>query len=166
MYTMLWIYSVTVLQLLRLQCYRVTVLQCEQPLIKLTIKLTQVEYHNICPLLTIVSLVQFTLQSSSPLAMFYIENRKTDGTLNNMQIVKLKNKLGTRQLPTAELLLSGTKAHLVGQIGKGVATISHMLSISRIYNCLFASSSTRRYTGLNVAFQHLNQSFKSIWVVW
>ena len=37
---------------------------------------------------------------------------------------KLKNKLGTRQLPTAELNLSGTKAELIGAAGRGVKLIS------------------------------------------
>jgi len=82
--------------------------------------------------------------------MFYLETRNSDKELNEIQIVKLKNKLGTRQLPTAELLLAGTKAHLVGELGKGVATISHMLTISRMYNSLFSSSATRRFIILMV----------------
>ena len=77
--------------------------------------------------------------------MFYLETRLDDGHLNNIQMVRLKNKLGTRQLPTAELLLSGTKAYLVGEVGKGVSTISDMLTMSRMYNSLFASSATRRF---------------------
>lgn len=77
--------------------------------------------------------------------MFYLETRLEDGQLNNIQIVKLKNKLGTRQLPTAELLLTGTIAHLVGDVGRGVSTISDMLTVSRMYNSVFASSATRRF---------------------
>lgn len=45
--------------------------------------------------------------------MFYLETRKTDGSLNGIEIQKLKDKLGTKQVPTAELLLDGTVAHLV-----------------------------------------------------
>lgn len=76
--------------------------------------------------------------------MFYLETRDDKKDLNNIQIVRLKNKLGTRQLPTAELLLAGTKAHLIGEAGRGVANISDMLTISRTYNVLFSSSITRR----------------------
>lgn len=32
-----------------------------------------------------------------------------------MEIIRLKDKLGTRQLPTAELLLKGTEAILVSK---------------------------------------------------
>lgn len=42
--------------------------------------------------------------------MFYAEVRDEEGRLNNIEIQRLKDKLGTRQLPTAELLLDGMKA--------------------------------------------------------
>ena len=45
--------------------------------------------------------------------MFYLEVRQEDGSLNNIELVTLKNKLGTRQLPTAELLLHGSVAYKV-----------------------------------------------------
>ena len=43
----------------------------------------------------------------------------------------MKNKLGTRQLPTAELLLDGTEAAMVGEEGRGIANISSMLTVTR-----------------------------------
>ena len=57
--------------------------------------------------------------------------------------MKMKNKLGTRQLPTAELLLDGTEARLVGEQGRGVANISSMLTITRLHNTLSAVSAMR-----------------------
>ena len=48
--------------------------------------------------------------------MFYLETRDGSGKLNNMQIIRLKDKLGTRQLPTAELLLDGVIAHKVSKM--------------------------------------------------
>ena len=45
--------------------------------------------------------------------MFYLKVRNDDSTLNGIEMHTLKNKLGTRQLPTAELLLDGTKAYQV-----------------------------------------------------
>ena len=46
-------------------------------------------------------------------------------------MAKLKNKLGTRQLPTAELLLDGAEAVMVGEEGRGIANISSMLTVTR-----------------------------------
>jgi alkylation response protein AidB-like acyl-CoA dehydrogenase len=45
--------------------------------------------------------------------------------------MKMKNKLGTRQLPTAELLLDGCKAQLISEEGRGIASISNMLTVTR-----------------------------------
>ena len=45
--------------------------------------------------------------------MFYLETCDANGQLNGIQPQRLKDKLGTRQLPTAELLLDGAKALMV-----------------------------------------------------
>jgi hypothetical protein len=45
--------------------------------------------------------------------MFFAKTRNDDGTLNGIQVEKLKNKLGTKQLPTAELLLDGMHSLIV-----------------------------------------------------
>lgn len=45
--------------------------------------------------------------------MFFARIRTDDGKLNGIEIQRLKNKLGTRQLPTAELLLDGMDAFRV-----------------------------------------------------
>ena len=64
------------------------------------------------------------VSGTSGISMFYLEThldgkegRKHPNHLNNVEIVKLKNKLGTKQLPTAELLLDGAEATLVSQPG-------------------------------------------------
>ena len=52
--------------------------------------------------------------------------------------------LGTKQLPTAELLLDGTVARQVSEEGRGIACISEMLTITRIHNSVNATSYMRR----------------------
>ena len=47
--------------------------------------------------------------------MFFARVRDNDGKLNGIEIQTLKNKLGTRQLPTGELLLDGMDAYRVGR---------------------------------------------------
>jgi acyl-CoA dehydrogenase len=44
------------------------------------------------------------------LALFYLETRDAAGDLNGISIDRLKDKLGTRKLPTAELTLDGVRA--------------------------------------------------------
>ena len=54
--------------------------------------------------------------------------------LNGIRIQRLKSKLGTRALPTAELELRGTRAWLVGEEGRGVKVIAGMLNVTRLHN--------------------------------
>ncbi|CAI6339124.1 unnamed protein product [Periconia digitata] len=52
--------------------------------------------------------------------------------LNGVRISRLKNKLGTKSLPTAELELRGARAWLIGTEGRGVAEIAAVLNITRM----------------------------------
>lgn len=83
-----------------------------------------------------------------PLSLFYVEMRGNDGQLNNMEIIRLKDKLGTKQLPTAEILLKGARATLVSAPGQGVKYISNMLSVTRLYNASSSISAIRRILAL------------------
>jgi acyl-CoA dehydrogenase len=78
------------------------------------------------------------------LAMFYVEVRDDDGRLNGIRVLRLKDKLGTRQMPTAELALDGTVAHLVGTPSDGTRNITPMLAITRLWNSITAASGLRR----------------------
>jgi len=81
---------------------------------------------------------------SRGLSLFYIQLRDDEGDLKNIKIRRLKEKLGTKSLPTAELELCGTPARLVGQVGRGVATIATLFNITRIYSAS-ASVASMRY---------------------
>src|SRR5947209_6433402 len=57
-------------------------------------------------------------EGSKGISCFFVRLRDENGKLNNIQVCKLKNKLGTKQLPTAELELQGAKAILISEPGK------------------------------------------------
>jgi acyl-CoA dehydrogenase len=78
------------------------------------------------------------------LAMFYVEVRDDQERLNHLRVLRLKRKLGTKQLPTAELALDGTVAHLVGPPSSGTRNIAPMLTITRLWNSVIAASGARR----------------------
>ena len=58
--------------------------------------------------------------------------------LNGIHIQRLKTKFGTKSLPTAELELIGTRAHLIGSEGHGIPEISTILNISRLWSAVSA----------------------------
>lgn len=85
-----------------------------------------------------------TVAGSRGLGLFYVETHDSTGGLNAIQIHRLKDKLGTRALPTAELSLCGTPARLIGAPGRGVANIASLINVTRVYNTICAVSSIRR----------------------
>ena len=93
------------------------------------------------------------------LALFYLETRRTDGSANGFTVNRLKDKLGTRKLPTAELDLDGLVAVPVGGLRDGVRAMAPMLNVTRTWNAVTAASLLRRglmlawdYAGRRVAF--------------
>ncbi len=83
-------------------------------------------------------------EGSHGLSLFHLELRDADGNLQGIRVNRLKDKLGTRALPTAELTLDGTRARLVGGPGHGVKKIASLFNITRIYNACCATASMRR----------------------
>ncbi len=93
------------------------------------------------------------------LAMFYVETRDAAGGLNGFRVNRLKDKLGTRKLPTAELDLEGMVATPVGELAEGVKAMAPMLTVTRTWNSICAAATLRRglmllrdYGGKRVAF--------------
>lgn len=78
------------------------------------------------------------------LALFYVETRDEDGRLQNIRVDRLKDKLGTRKLPTAELTLDGAPATPVAGLDDGVRRITPMLNITRTWNAVTAAAYMRR----------------------
>ncbi|XP_053332439.1 acyl-CoA dehydrogenase family member 11-like isoform X1 [Clarias gariepinus] len=89
-----------------------------------------------------------TIQGSKGVSLFCAEVWDSEGRTNGVEIQRLKDKLGTRQVPTAELLLDGTRARLLSEEGRGVASIANMLTLTRIYNTVCAVAGMRRITQL------------------
>lgn len=83
-------------------------------------------------------------EGSEGLALFYCEPRDQSGRLQNIVIDRLKDKLGSRKLPTAELLLDGAPVELLGEASHGVRKIAPVLNQTRVWNSLACLSVYRR----------------------
>ncbi len=82
------------------------------------------------------------------LALFYLEVRNADGSPNGVFVNRLKDKLGTRMVPTAELTLEGTLARPVKGTRDGIKNISPMLTTTRTWNSVCAVAGMRRCVAL------------------
>jgi alkylation response protein AidB-like acyl-CoA dehydrogenase len=81
-------------------------------------------------------------QTDNGLSLFFAPLRRQTGPtadgrtateLNGIRIQRLKDKIGTKSLPTAELELKGVRAYLIGKEGRGVKEISAILNMTRLY---------------------------------
>src|SRR5690242_7537306 len=93
------------------------------------------------------------------LALFYLETRDEHGRPRNIEINRLKDKLGTRKVPTAELTLNGTPAQLVNGATDGVRNIAPLLNITRLWNGISAASLMRRGVALASDYAHKRVAF-------
>jgi len=82
------------------------------------------------------------------LVLFYVETRDADGRWNGIRIDRLKDKLGTRELPTAEIHLDGALAEPVGELAHGVRLIAPVLNVTRTWNSVCALATMRRCLAL------------------
>jgi len=72
---------------------------------------------------------------------------------------RLKDKLGTRALPTAELTLDGAAATPVGSIEAGVRKMAGMLNVTRVHNAVSAAAGMRRGSDLAFAYARVREAF-------
>lgn len=94
------------------------------------------------------------------LAMFFVKLRDEEGNLRNIEVNRLKDKLGTRKVPTAELMLQGTPAELVTEeTSHGIRYIAPMLNITRVWNSVGAIALMRRGIALARSYAQKRRAF-------
>ena len=96
---------------------------------------------------------------SKGLTLYCVETHKADGSLNDIRILRLKDKLGTKALPTAELELCGTSGIQVGEENKGVRTVASMLNITRLYNAICSIGHEARMLQLLASYSEKRTAF-------
>ncbi|MDE2053366.1 MAG: acyl-CoA dehydrogenase family protein [Xanthomonadaceae bacterium] len=93
------------------------------------------------------------------LALFCVETRNADGAWNGITLDRLKDKLGTRELPTAEIHLHDTRAELVGDTAHGVRAIAPVLQVTRLWNAFGSLSTMARCLALTRDYAHGRMAF-------
>ncbi|CAK7271686.1 hypothetical protein SEPCBS57363_004750 [Sporothrix epigloea] len=75
-----------------------------------------------------------------------------DLELNGVRIQRLKDKSGTRPVPTAELELKGLRAWMIGEEGGGIREIATVLAITRVHCSIACLGLTGRALGVAKAY--------------
>ncbi|MDM7487803.1 acyl-CoA dehydrogenase family protein [Rhodococcus sp. GXMU-t2271] len=82
--------------------------------------------------------------STRGVGMFMLPKHLPDGTRNSHTIDRLKDKLGTRSMPSGEVTLHGAYALQVGELERGFLQMTEMLNTSRLSNAMRSSALMRR----------------------
>ena len=99
---------------------------------------------------------------SKGLTLFAVDVVRDPGAgVRGILVNRLKDKLGTRALPTAELTLQGVEAVRIGDVGRGVASIAGMLNVTRFYNSVASSSTMHKAHALARAYAWKRVAFSA-----
>lgn len=82
-------------------------------------------------------------QAAGGVTCFVVPRVLPDGARNQLDVVRLKDKLGNRSNASSELEFDGTVAHRLGDEGRGVRTIIEMVAATRL-DCVLGSTSLMR----------------------
>ena len=99
---------------------------------------------------------------SRGLGLFYVELHDSDGARNHIEVNRLKDKLGTRKVPTAELTLDGAVATPVVGTTDGVRHIAPMLNVTRVWNAIGAVAGMRRGMALARDYARRRRQFGAL----
>ncbi|WP_027996755.1 isovaleryl-CoA dehydrogenase [Simplicispira psychrophila] len=95
-------------------------------------------------------------------ACFYVPRWRPDGSLNAVQVQRLKNKVGNRSNASAEVEFDGAWGVLLGEEGRGIATILAMASMTRL-NCVIGSAALlRQATVQALAYARQRRAFGKV----
>jgi putative acyl-CoA dehydrogenase len=96
-------------------------------------------------------------QTDEGLSCFLIEGPERDGGQPGFRIQRLKDKLGTRSLPSSEVEFHAVPGRLVGEEGRGIQTIIRMVNHTRL-DCLLGSTASIRYGTVQAAHHASHRS--------
>ncbi len=82
-------------------------------------------------------------QAPGGVTCFVLPRVLPDGTRNQLDVVRLKDKLGNRSNASSELEFDGTLVQRLGDEGRGVRTIIEMVAATRL-DCVIGSASLMR----------------------
>ena len=94
-------------------------------------------------------------QTTSGLSCLFLPRVLPDGTMNQLFIQRLKDKLGNKANASSEVEFVGASAWLVGEEGRGIPQILAMGTMTRL-DCALGTSGLMRQA-LSIALNHTSQ---------
>lgn len=99
---------------------------------------------GMCGVAMVLARIEGAQAGSKGLTLFAVPWRQEDGSVNNLRIRRLKDKLGVRAVPSGEVEFDGALAYVVGEQHKGIYYMLEALNLSRICNAVASLGIMRR----------------------
>ncbi|WP_199426122.1 acyl-CoA dehydrogenase family protein [Thermaerobacillus caldiproteolyticus] len=124
---------------------------------------------GMCGVATVLARIDGSDPGTKGLSLFLVPWRNDDGTLNGIHIRRLKDKLGVRAVPSAEVVFDGAQAYVIGDAKKGFYYMMEALNLSRVCNAVAsigimkrALDEAKQYAENRSAFGHKLTSYPMI----
>lgn len=112
-----------------------------------------------CGVATVLARIEGAPAGTKGLSLFLVPWRKSDGTTNHIQIRRLKDKLGVRAVPSAEIVFEGSKAYLIGDPKKGFYYMMEALNLSRVCNAVASLGIMKRALKESIEYANWRTAF-------
>ncbi|QHE53546.1 acyl-CoA dehydrogenase family protein [Pontibacillus sp. HMF3514] len=89
-----------------------------------------------CGVATVLARREDAPEGTKGLSLFLVPWRNKDDSLNGIQIRRLKDKLGVRAVPSAEVVFDGAEAYMIGEPEQGIYYMMEALNLSRVCNAI------------------------------
>jgi alkylation response protein AidB-like acyl-CoA dehydrogenase len=94
------------------------------------------------------------------LGLFLVPRRLEDGSVNHFRLRRLKDKLGTRSMPSAEIDFEGAVAYAIGRVEDGFKHVmTHVINASRLYNSTGCAGIARRAHLVATSYAYTREAF-------
>jgi len=101
-----------------------------------------------------------SIDGTRGLGLFLVPRQKVDGTTNDFVVRRLKDKIGTRSMPSGEMDFHGAHAYALGDVGDGFKNMmTNVINTSRIYNAVAVTGAARRAMFVARAYAHHREAF-------
>lgn len=114
---------------------------------------------GMCGVAMVLARMEDAPEGSKGLTLFLVPWRKDDGTLNEIKIRRLKDKLGVKAVPSAEIELHGSEAYVVGDPSRGFYYMMEALNLSRVCNAVASLGIMKRAYDESHAYANNRRAF-------
>jgi alkylation response protein AidB-like acyl-CoA dehydrogenase len=100
------------------------------------------------------------VEGTSGLGLFFVPRELDDGSVNNFEIRRLKDKIGTRTMASAECDFEGAHAYHMGAEEDGFKNMmNYVINTSRLWNAVACIGSARRSYVTGQSYAEFREAF-------